>query len=600
MNEQSIPAWLPWLALVTAIVVVAVLYWLKPPPRRVVVASSLLWERVLRERPPGTDRLRWWLSLVLAGLIATLIVSAVLPVRRATDDTASNGAASRLAVIVDNSPTMSTRTTDGATRLQHAIAGARTLIESRGAGDEIWVADTMRRIATPSFLARDDALAQLTHLSAAAGPLPALPLPAMHDAVEVMIFTDGVGIGALPAHAKVQSVFESVENAGIIAFELRALPADPRRYVAYVAIANAGGTRKSIELTVAGVGGKRVVKTLAIEGGGTGHELIDVSDFAGGPLRASIVLPGDGLALDDIAYAYMPEHRTLRVALVTRGNAFLEESLAAQPRVQLSVVAPERFDDSNYHAVVYDRIAPQARPRTPALLFRPASAGWLPPLLREISGVTAATWSTSHPLLENVSLRDLGVDRAAVFDLKNRQGKGELALASTSGGLPLIVASDDAPRWIAVAFAPEDSNFPLHAGFPVFLGNALDWMTNEQAILSRNLGVIELPLAHARVLAVDGSELPVQERFGGSLFEAQAPGLFTAVSARERVRIAANLLDRRITDVNRSNLSPFKPLQAVPTTVRMRSSFDAWSVLLLAAALLLLAEWWSWTRRLTV
>jgi hypothetical protein len=41
-------------------------------------------------------------------------------------------------------------------------------------------------------------------------------------------------------------------------------------------------------------------------------------------------------------------------------------------------------------------------------------------------------------------------------------------------------------------------------------------------------------------------------------------------------------------------------VQASPNHVRMPAALDAWFMLLLASALLLFAEWWSWTRRLTV
>jgi hypothetical protein len=107
-------------------------------------------------------------------------------------------------------------------------------------------------------------------------------------------------------------------------------------------------------------------------------------------------------------------------------------------------------------------------------------------------------------------------------------------------------------------------------------------------------------MADARVLAVDGSEVPTLAIPGGSIFEVQSPGMFTAVSAHGRARVTANLLDRRITDVNRSSLPRFQPVQASPDSVRVPVVLDAWFILLLAGARLLFAEWWSWTRRLTV
>ena len=56
---------------------VVFLYWLKPPPQRVVVPSTLLWDRLLKEKKRNTllDRLRWWLSLMLALTIGLSVAS---------------------------------------------------------------------------------------------------------------------------------------------------------------------------------------------------------------------------------------------------------------------------------------------------------------------------------------------------------------------------------------------------------------------------------------------------------------------------------------------------------------------------------------------
>src|SRR5258708_1016816 len=154
MNALALPVYLSVLALVAAVGIVLALYWLKPPPRTVVVPSSLVWERVLRETHPSPDRLRWWLSLLLAALIAVAMVSAVVPLRAAVP----GGAVSKLILVLDDSPTMATRTTDGTTRWDHALAKARALMDERAAGTKIWLADTMRRVVTPAFQNRKDAL----------------------------------------------------------------------------------------------------------------------------------------------------------------------------------------------------------------------------------------------------------------------------------------------------------------------------------------------------------------------------------------------------------------------------------------------------------
>ena len=597
MNALVLPLYQSVLVLIVVIGSVVALYWLKPPPRRVVVPSSLVWDRVLRESHPGSDRLRWWLSLLLAALIAAIVVSAIVPLSPA----GTSSAASKLIVVLDDSPTMATRTTDGATRWDHALAKARALMQAHAAGTRIWLADTMRRVATPAFENRDDALAQLTRLHVSYGPVPAVPLPELPAGIETVVITDGVSIGATPAQARLESVFESVENAGITAFEVRALPGDPRRTLAYVELVNASGIEKRIELAIVGVGDRRVSRVVQIAAGGVRNEMIDISDLDSGPVRASITMPGDGLATDDVAYSILPVRRVVRVALVTSGNPYLEKSLHAQPRVALTVITPGRYvDDRGFDAVVFDRHAPKVHPRVPTLLFRPSHADWLPSPQNEIANVSATAWNAAHPLLENISLLDLNVDRATVVGLRGPPQESASVLVSAPGNVPLIVAHEDGVRWIWVSFALEDSNFALHAGFPIFLNNALNWMLGERAALVRGLGLIEVPVSGARVLAADGKELPMQPIPGGSLFEVDTPGLFTVVSARQRLQVAANLFDRGITDVNKSRLAQIKPDADRPIRTNQSFAFDSWFVLLLFAALLLMFEWWSWNRRMTV
>jgi len=594
MNALAMPWLAGMLAVCAAAAVVALLYLLKPPPSTVPVPSTLIWDRVLRASRPSAQRLRWWLSVLLALLIAMSVTAALVGLPGSLPAAGSSG----LVLVIDDSPTMATRTSDGGTRLAHALARARDLMLARSPQSRIWLTDTMRLIAIPGFRSRADALAQLDALRVAHGQRPQIVLPDDSAGTETVIITDGVSIDSVPRGASIESVFESVENAGITAFALRSLPANPRRYMAYVEVLNASGTDKRIALTLSGLGAKRISRTLSVGAGLSGHELIDVSDFDVGPLRASIRMPGDGLAADDVAYAVLPAHRVIRVALVTNRNPFLEQVLQAQPRVRLTTIAPGRYVDSgDYDALVFDRFAPQAPPAAPALLFHPSRVDWLPAQRAQVGNLTTLSWNAADPLLENASLADLSVQRASVFDLHTRDGM-QRVVASGSGGVPLIVARQDPRHWIALSFALEQSNFALQAAFPIFMSNALNWLVGEREFLARGLGPVEIPLADARILAADGSETASAATAHGRLFETQEAGLFTAVAAHERLPIAVNLLDRRITQVNNSALARYQPAaRAAPA--RGLSGF-ATQFLLLGAALLLLLEWWSWNRRLTL
>lgn len=595
MNALALsPFWAAVVALATALAVAA-LYRLKPPPRRLLVPSSLIWDRVLREGHHSTDRLRWWLSLLLAGLIAVSIVFAVTGPQPA----GTGEAARRLMLVLDDSPTMAARGTDGATRWDHALIRARSVLQACGPDTQVMLADTMRRIATPGFESCDAALARLAGLRLAHGEVPRVPDLRQPDGVGMVVISDGVRITGVPKSAKLESVYEPTENAGITAFEIRPLPADPQRYQAFVEVANAGGADRSIEIALAGADGKRVTRRISVPAGGARAELVDVSGLGGGAVRASLIMPGDGLATDDVAYALLPARRTVRVALVTNGNPYLEKSLRAQPRVRLAVTTPRGFSErGDIDAWVFDRFAPKTRPAAPALLFRPTRADWLPSPHDEMVNPAVAAWDGAHPLLENLSLRDLHVERAFIALPAARAGDAESVLVSARDNVPLVVAHEGAARWISFAFGLEDSNFALHAGFPVFLDNALDWMVGEQAAFAAGLGAVQVPVAGARVIAMDGTELPARAVPGGSLVEIAEPGIFTAVSANRRMRVTANLFDRSVTDLNRSQLPAMKPEALGPAPSAL--AFDLKTALMLIAALLLGFEWWSWNRRVTL
>ena len=586
---MSLPA-LAWSLSALAAMVVLLLYWLKPPPRRLAVSSMLIWDRVLRKSHVGSDRLRWWISLLLSALIAAAIAAAL-----AYWPTALSGAvgAQRLILILDNSATMATRRTDGATRWDHALTRAVALLRERPAATEVMIADSMRRIAIPAFEERDAALARMQSLATSFGDRPRVPALSSIADTETIIFTDGVRLTGVPQSAKVESVFEAVENSGIVAFEVRAVPGDPRRQLAYVEIANAGGTAKTIEVILTGLGGRQVEKSLEIPAGRNGHIQIDVSGFEAGPLKASLRVPGDALAVDDVAYAVLQAPRVVRVGLVG-ANAYLEKSLRARHRVRLHVFLPEAYAERDDIDVwIFDRFAPSRRPRAPALLFRPGNAAWLPPAGAEIAAPVPESWEAAHPLLANLVLRDLVVDRAVV------SGATEASLIRARRGMPLVIAQDSVPREIWFAFGLEDSNFALHAGFPVFVDNALNWLTGENATLAARLGRAAVPFADARVHAADGGMLATLAVPEGTAFELESPGLYSAASGERRVLIIASLLDGDITDVNRTSLAtesamaPGKPSSAWGET-------DPWIFLLWAAAIALIFEWWSWNRRLTV
>lgn len=589
---QGLPATAAAWALVAVAIGVLLLYLLKPAARRLTIPSMVIWRQVLRTRKRTPDRLRWWISLLLALLIALAIAAALVRPQLAL----LGGGAQQVVIVLDDSATLAAIASDGKTRFDHALARSRELI--RAGGDGLFmIADTRGQIAMPHFEPRDGALATLAKLTPGAGGRLQFPqLSAGGEARRrIVLLTDGVAAIEVPQGVEIMSVYQVADNVGITAFDVRPQPRDPRRYQAFVEIYNASPNNKRVDLTLAGAGAASLQRTLQLAAGARATEVLDVSGYAAGPLRVSVDSSYDALPTDDVAFAYLPPTRPLHVVLVTPGNAALERSLRVLPRLQLTVIAPGRYAArSGVDAWIFDRFAPPEPPSAPALLFRPTRADWLPRPAGDVRETAVASWSATHPVTENVSLRDVLVERT----LHLRDTGRAQVIATDAAQRPLIVASNAGPRWVEVAFAMEDSNLALQAGFPALLSNALSWMTGEPLALQAKLGLVEVPVTQAKVLDLQGQPVTVREVPGVTLIDVARPGFYTAISPERRVRVAVSALDTSITAVNRTALANAPP--AGPAARAGAVLATPWLALLALAAVLLLVEWWTYNRRLTV
>lgn len=575
---------------------VVFLYWLKPPPSRVVVPSMVIWARVLKERKRRSDFWRWLVSLLLALTVGLAIAAAV----GRPEVAALTGRARRVVVILDNAPTMGARTASGATRWEIARERARAILHEGGAGSEYLVADTAGQLPRTELGSRRTALERLEELtlshsetSIAAG---VEGLPSSDRPTDVYFVTDGVLARDFPAGAHVVSVFEPVDNVGITAFDLRPVPAEATRYEAFLELANHSAEPKRVLLQVEGAAGVSTERQITLRPEQTLGQTLDLETFPTGPVRALIDAPGDGYDLDNVAYAFLGSLRRVRAVLVTPGNVYLEKALGLDPRIALEVVPPERATEPERPDLyVFDRFAPPEPPSVPSLLFDPPREPWLaPPTGRLLEGLALAGTESDHPLMQHVSLSDVVVEHAVAVDAAGR----DVVVGTT---LEPIVVVDEAPvRFVQVSFDLAASNLPLQPAFPVFLSNAVSWLTGTDVVRA-SLGTVAVPVASGGVTDLQGNEVRSRASGARTSFAPEAPGLYSVRGRGRQVVVSANLLSPKISAVNDSVLGGSEAPPGTVSAGELPSSLgDLWLLLLALAFVLALVEWWTYHRRMTV
>ena len=426
------------LAALVAGMVIA-LYFLKLRHRKVTVPSSLVWRLVLDEHLTHSfrEKLRKILSVAIAVTIALLIAMSL----GRPDIQSLTGKAERVVIVLDTSPTMNTRTTDGKTRWQHAVDKARALLNTGGVATEFRVTDTSGLTETGFTSDRRDMPRLLGQMS----PRTAQPhFPRLDDTdTQVYFISDGVALHDAPSFVKQISVFEPANNVGITAFEIRSTLSTPLGYEAYLEVRNYGKP-SNVSVTLTGTGEQKITRTARLAADESFKDVLDLSQFPGGQVRASILAEDDALSIDDIAFGYLPVKPKTRTLLVTRGNINLEKLLRLDKHVELLTVSPEEFRESSVaDAYIFDRFAPSAPPSKPALIIGAQNVAWL----RQTGGVVQhpafTTWSEDHPLMQYVSVHDVSIESATRIDAAN------LTVIAASNQTPLIVASEK-PKWVVL------------------------------------------------------------------------------------------------------------------------------------------------------
>ena len=604
--------------------IIVVLYWVRPEPQPVVVPSNLIWRRVLDERRRREDFWRWLISLVIA-LLAGLAV--VMAMARPLPEDGVRGA--RVAVVIDTSPSMAALLPGGGARWEQASEQARRILTAGNETSEFLLLDTAGERGGRSFIGQREALEALDDLRPVHGREHRFPdvadlLEPVGGAPTPVIFVgDGVFVSAVPEGVERLSVFEPAANAGITAFDVRPLPTDPGRFEAFVEVVRHPGSGEEagvVVLQIDGAGGASARRTFRVDPGEPFGSTVPLTGFVAGPVRAVIATSGeDALVSDDVAHSYIPARNRLRVLLVGGPNPFWEAALRLDPRVTLSVAAPEEdalasLDPASLDLVVIEEAAPPAMPAVPVLFAGAGAADWLPPRLpngdADAGDPTAAAMlpvvrgQAEHPLLRDLNLDDALAREVAAFDAASfRDAEG--SPSGAAGGWELLLgdsrlgllAAREAPfRSLAFAFPIARSNLPLQPDFPLLLSRALSWLTDVD-VRRVGLGQARVAMAAGAVFDSEGREVP-SRRLGSEIsFDASEPSLYYAAGGGREVVVAASLLDRRASDLNRSAWAG-EPAASLAPSGTVASAI--WPLLALFALLLIVAEWVAFHRHATV
>jgi hypothetical protein len=206
------------------------------------------------------------------------------------------------------------------------------------------------------------------------------------------------------------------------------------------------------------------------------------------------------------------------VLLVSDGNVFLERGLNLNTDVVLEEVRPGDFATVGHHGagyamVVFDGAVPAGSLAPGNYLTFGVTGGQT--ALTAAGGMlkdpTYLDENRMHPLMRFTDLNGLLLRQAP----QTRCAPWADSIADATSG-PMIAAGEhNGVRIVSVAFDLSDSNWPLRVSFPIFLTNAVDWLTTPPSrpgdLMSRNL-------LNAQESTLTAKVQPELERSGQTVF----------------------------------------------------------------------------------
>lgn len=609
MTFGTMPAWEAW-TLVSAAAALAVWLFLRRlRPPRVLVASLLLWQRVLDEPRALTlwERIRRAVSLVLTAIVA--IALALAMARPAARSAVPGAARGRVLIVLDSSWSMLAHAGRGGSRWSRAVAQARRIAGAES-GNPIALATTADGLVEGPTTDGARLEAALDGLAPAGGDATAWPSLAGADAVHFI--TDGAMPRRLPGGVIVHSVFEPAANVGITAFDVRP-PASPANAAdAYLEVVNFAPEPRDVRVTL--VRGEATVfdRRLSLPRGQALKQVLPLGPGGAAALHARVEAPDDALRIDDEAFAWIAAARPLAVTVVGQQSAWLRPLLAGDPGVAATFTDPSRYGLATGDApnaaqrapdlLIFDRWAPRDPPAVPAIYVAPpADLPWL----GGTPQAGAAAWDAAEekrPHWESVSPHPVvrGVDPLTfTIEKARRYGNGALTpVAQSAHGTPLVYVSDTAARrFVVLAFGPGESNLASAPGFPVLMGNAIEWLARPDARPSQAAGLASFSETTARVTGPEGRSVPLLRVPGAALADLRTPGLYVAEGPGSRSTFAVNITDPQVSNTSRTTLASSDRARPV---LAGTSGQPWWLYAAAAAFVLILVEWWTWQRRVTV
>ena len=604
---------------------IVMLYILKLRRRREPVSTLLFWEQIFREKQTTSlfQKLKHLLSLLLQLLFLTLLVLALARPQFAF----MTKSARQIILIIDHSASMNAL--DGTlSRLESAKQEALRMVDNLRFIDEMMVVSchTQPIIHSPftnhqkslrgaieSIVPTDvktdlqPALA-VAHSVAQTKPNPEIIVFSDFHQIPDTLLAQRESPDAQLSDAKVRLLSVNLGeegNVGITQFRVRKSLVNAFDYQTLLTVVNASAEEKSFNVELYLNDAILDVRPYTLASGESKSELFTNFTMEGGRLKA-VLDAEDALSTDNVAYAALPKREQIPVLLVTPDNPFLENALAVDEKLDLTVVAPDQYDPGavEYEVIIFDRYNPPTLGDGNYMFIYPPKAGAIWQIGESLETPIITEWERDHPILRHVHLDNVQITEAYQVQVP---ATANVLVRSFEDPL-LIVEESQNRRIVFVATDTLKSDLPLRIAFPLIIANTIQWFQGKSEIEEYHLQTGEVlkkrideaaAIESVTIVGPTGEswEIPVEK--GELLFDETSVVGFYELKIGEGEEVwAVNLTDVAESQIHAAEgVEDLLEEEEVVLGGAALLHYPPWIYLVLLAVLLSAVEWFLYQRR---
>lgn len=566
---------------------VILFYMFRKQYKQRTVPSNMLWEQVMNEwqASPWLDRLQRNLLLFLQLLILILLMLALTKPYWSVDGVEGD----HVIIILDTSASMAAqsgeqnRFSESKSKIQELLArldGHKVTFITAGTKPDIVLKQETELQTVKKALDRTEISYEYSNLDKAVRLAASM---AGKEGSSLHIFSDHAAtdnIGEIPdtLPVYVHNAGKDEENMSIASFGVAKQDSGA---IGVSVLENQTDKKQQLEFQIWSENEKLYESSVSLEAGS--QKVINAHSLPVKNYYKAVIKTKDAYKPDNEMVAALPDSQP-RIYAVGETSPFMVKGLETAGAEVVQLSAKEAEGKVADGIVLIQNQAPEDWPGRPVLAVNPY------PTRKAQLG--QATEATGDPLLRYVDF-----EKAFVQSAGGKSIKGMEPIAK-SGEVPLILKGNyNGYPAVAVNFAIEDSDWPLHPGFPIFLYHAYEWLSTQESFLGFFQPGERKWLSEAKeneqwkIYGEDGSFIETFRADGSSFAAPASPGLYQAAAGKRKAFFAVNLDEREKNIKTEPSFTMNTAEEGKKNARTLRPYENLWFWLALCALAIMALEW---------